>query len=92
MLFIATLYINGLGFEPTGEKAAEWLQKAADLGDASAQFNLALLYSKGDLIARDFDKALPLARAAAEQGHEKAQQLIDNLQESERDEWMTQGV
>lgn len=92
MLFIATLYIKGLGFEPNGEKAVEWLQKAADLGDASAQFNLALLYTKGDLVARDFDKALPLAKAAAAQGHEKAQQLIDNLQESERDEWMRQGV
>lgn len=92
MLFIGTLYVKGLGFEPNGEKAVEWLGKAADLGDASAQFNLALLYSKGDLVERNFDKAIPLAKAAAAQGHEKAQQLLDNLQESERDEWMRQGV
>ena len=92
MLFIGTLYVKGLGFEPNGEKAVEWLGKAADLGDASAQFNLALLYSKGDLVDRNFDKAIPLAKAAAAQGHEKAQQLLDNLQESERDEWMRQGV
>lgn len=92
MLFIGTLYAKGLGLEPNGEKAAEWLQQAADLGDASAQFNLALLYSKGDLVERNFDKAIPLAKAAAAQGHEKAQQLLDNLQESERDEWMRQGV
>ncbi len=92
MLFIGTLYVKGLGLEANGEKAAEWLQKAADLGDASAQFNLALLYSKGDLVERNFDKAIPLAKAAAAQGHEKAQQLLDNLQESERDEWLRQGV
>lgn len=92
MLFIGTLYAKGLGLEANGEKAAEWLQKAADLGDASAQFNLALLYSKGDLVERNFDKAIPLAKAAAAQGHEKAQQLLDNLEESERDEWMRQGV
>ena len=92
MLFIGTLYVKGVGVPADGQKAAEWLQQAADLGDASAQFNLALLYSKGDLIARNWDKAIPLAEQAAAQGHEKAQQLLKNLHEGERDDWMNEGV
>ncbi len=50
----------------------EW-RPLAKQGDANAQFNLGLMYSKGRGVPQDFAKALQWYRKAAEQGNVSAQ-------------------
>ena len=50
----------------------EWLRRAADNGDAGAQFFLANLYYTGQGVARDPDEARRLWQTAAAQGHPTA--------------------
>jgi TPR repeat protein len=46
---------------------------SAEQGDAEGQYQLALVYSRGLGVEKDFDQALKWNRLAAEQGHAKAQ-------------------
>ena len=48
-------------------------QKAAEQGDASAQFNLGLIYRKGKGVTQDYKEAIKWFRKAAEQGDAEAQ-------------------
>ena len=47
--------------------------KAAEQGDALAQFNLGLMYHDGDGVPRDYKQAFYWYRKAAELGHAAAQ-------------------
>lgn len=53
--------------------ALPWFQKAADLGDAQAQVELAELYDAGEGVVKDTEKAVYWYEKAAAQGHEEAQ-------------------
>ncbi len=50
-------------------EAARWYRKAADQGDADAQFTLGRMYGKGEGVAQDHEEAAKWSRKAAEQGH-----------------------
>ncbi|MBC7452131.1 MAG: sel1 repeat family protein, partial [Massilia sp.] len=39
-----------------------WFRQAAERGDAYAQFNLGLMYKKGDCIERDYARAFKWLR------------------------------
>ena len=60
-------------------KAFKLLQKASDLGDINAKYNLALMYYRGDGTKQDIPKSLELLEVAASQGHEKAFQNIGRI-------------
>ena len=49
-------------------KALEWYTKAAEQGDATAQYNLGACYEYGEGVEQDMEKAVELYRKAAEQG------------------------
>jgi len=49
------------------------LRMLADLGQASAQYNLGIIYESGRGAVRDYALAATWFRKAAEQGHTKAQ-------------------
>ena len=51
----------------------KWFQQAADQDNASAQFNLALLYENGQGVPQDFSKAVKWYGLSAEQGNVNAQ-------------------
>lgn len=51
---------------------SEW-QPLAEQGYASAQFNLGLMYDKGEGVVQDYKAAVAWHRKAAEQGHVNAQ-------------------
>ena len=55
------------------ETALRILQPLAEQGDANAQFNLALMYNKGDGVLRDNAEAVKWYRKAADQGYAAAQ-------------------
>jgi TPR repeat protein len=50
----------------------EW-QPLADSGEASAQFNLGLMYYEGQGVTKDYSRAADWFRRAANQDYEKAQ-------------------
>ena len=49
------------------------VRQAADQGDAAAQYNLGLMYTKGEGVPKDEAEAVKWYRLAAEQGYAKAQ-------------------
>ncbi len=51
-------------------------QKLAEQGNASAQFNLGLMYYDGQGVPRDMQQAAAWCRKAAEQGHAMAQGIL----------------
>ena len=83
---LARLYREGLGLEKDMSKAAEFYQKAADQGNASAQNALGLFYIgvNGDIsgLKKDAKKAVELIRRAADQGDATAQFNLALLYES----------
>ena len=53
-------------------------QKAAEQGNAEAQFNLGLCYKRGEGVTKDYAKAVFWYHKAAEQGYAKAQCNLGN--------------
>jgi TPR repeat protein len=53
--------------------AAVSYRKAAEQGDASAQYNLGIMHDNGQGVSQDRGQAAPWYRKAAEQGHAAAQ-------------------
>ena len=60
-------------------RAAALVRKAADLGVAAAQFNLGLMYDKGQGVTRDYAQAMVWYRKAADQGLAPAQYNVGAL-------------
>jgi len=56
-----------------------WYRKAAEHGDAKAQYNLGIAYAKGEGIAKDEAQAVEWFRKAAEQGDSDAQANLRQL-------------
>jgi TPR repeat protein len=69
-------YELGNGVPQDGLQAARLYCKAARLGDAKSQFNLGWMYTNGRGVPRSDTTAAFFFGAAAEQGHEQAQNLL----------------
>ena len=69
------LFDKGLEYVADGNftKAVECFQKAAEQGDAMAQYNLAQCYRKGYGVPQNYTEAVKWYRKAAEQGYAEAQ-------------------
>ena len=78
---LGVLYKDGLGVIQDDAKCFICFQRAADGGLAQGLYNLGLLYDQGIGCEQDNDKALDLCRKAAYKGHERAKDIIKNLQE-----------
>jgi len=61
--------------------AAAWFRKAAEQGDAGAQFNLGNMYDQGKGVAQDYAQAVEWYRKAAKQGYADAAKHRDKLAE-----------
>jgi len=70
---------NGEGVERDPVAAAKLYCEAARLGDAASQFNLAWMYSNGRGVERSDQWAAFFFHAAAEQGYEQAQRMLDKV-------------
>ena len=71
---LGVLYNNGQGVPRDYAQAAFWYRKAADQGNAEAQFALALVYETGEEgVAKDSAEAARWLRKAADQGLADAQ-------------------
>jgi uncharacterized protein len=68
-------YDKGLEAAQAGDfftALSEW-KPLAEQGDASAQYNLGLMYTNGDGVLKDYAEALKWYRLSAEQGNDAAQ-------------------
>ena len=74
------MYAQGQGVKQDYTKATSWYRKAAEQGDAGAQFNLGCMYANGTGVKQDFVEAARLFRKAAEQGLDGAK---ENAQRAE---------
>jgi len=61
------------------KQAAFWFRKAADQGEAMAQFNLGRMYLNGTGVPQDYAQAYLWTNLAAAQELEKAVKTRDNL-------------
>ena len=64
------------------EKAAKWLELAANRGDHLAMFKLGFLYYRGNGVIRNRSKAFDLFRESARSGNVKAQYNVGLLYEA----------
>ncbi len=71
-------YNIGLCYDLTGNytQAVYWYRKAAEQGDAAAQYNLGVHYDDGKGVTEDDAQAVYWYRKAAEQGDAAAQNLL----------------
>lgn len=69
LLHIGVIYYNGIGLDaPDYVAALKKFREAAELGNVSAQCNLAMMYKHGQGTTRDMKMALRYYQAAANQG------------------------
>jgi TPR repeat protein len=73
------LYKDGMsGVKQDSAKAVEYFTKAVDLGYSHSQYELAMMYHKGEGVKQDDQKALELCKKAVDQGY-PAQWMIDEI-------------
>jgi len=75
-IVMACMLLVLLGFQTapaTENPTMEQIRQAAEEGNVKAQYNLGLMYSKGQNVAQDLELANRWYRKAAEQGYPKAQ-------------------
>lgn len=63
---------------PTSQTFIE-TAKVAEQGDVKAQYNLGMMYSLGEAVARDKTQAVYWTRKSAEQGYSEAQVALGNM-------------
>ncbi len=73
-------YIKGDGVQSSERKAIELFEQAANLGNASAQYNLGVLQYKGSQKVRDLKASVYWLSQAASQNHEKAALLLPEVE------------
>ncbi len=70
------MYYNGHGVSKDESEAVKWIRRAADQGDAEAQFELGGMYSIGAGVPQDYAETARWYGRAAEQGYVDAQFLL----------------
>ncbi|MGO9329394.1 MAG: tetratricopeptide repeat protein [Steroidobacteraceae bacterium] len=73
------MYAIGQGVKADGAQAIAWWTKAAEAGDAEAQWELGLEYNSGQRVRRDYRQAVAWYRKAAEQSYGAAQMNLANM-------------
>ncbi|MGZ8942198.1 MAG: tetratricopeptide repeat protein, partial [Methylobacter sp.] len=76
---LGVMYANGRGVPKDEREAVAWYRKAAEQGDAAAQYNLGWMYDHGQGVAKDEREAVAWYRKAAEQGDEDAKTRLNRL-------------
>ena len=67
------MYDSGEGVPENDAEAVKWYRKAADQGDADAQYNLGVMYASGEGVPENDAEAVKWYRKAADQGDADAQ-------------------
>ena len=78
------MYTRGTGVVQDHEQAVKWFRKAAQQGDAIAQFNLGGMYEHGKGVPQDYGETLKWFQKAAEQDYFMAQFKLGAMYENGR--------
>ncbi|UQZ87944.1 hypothetical protein C4J81_01410 [Deltaproteobacteria bacterium Smac51] len=78
---LGTCYLEGRLIAPDFEKARQWLTEAARHKDAQAAYNLALMYVRGQGVAKDWDVAFQLLDMESTRHLADARQLKEQLKD-----------
>ena len=73
---LGTLYYLGKGVQKDYTKAAYWMKKSAEQGNAEAQRILGSMYHDGKGVSKDDKQAAYWLKKATVQGDKVAQQLL----------------
>lgn len=73
---LANAYLNENNVEKDDEHAFYWFYKAAEKGDAIAQYQIATMYNSGEGTEKDLDEAYKWAELSANQDHKYAKYLL----------------
>ena len=65
--------LDGDGVPQDDREAVAWFRKAAEQGNAGAQYGLGVMYANGDGVPQDDREVVAWFRKAAEQGNANAQ-------------------
>ena len=77
---LAVLLATGVGTaQPDFDGAAKWFQKAAELGVRDSQFNLAILYARGNGVKQDLEESYKWFAIAARDGDKDAAEKRDEV-------------
>ena len=68
------MYANGCDVTKDEVEALKWYRKAADQGDADAQYSLGVMYANGDGVTKDDAEAYKWWLLAGAQGDETAKE------------------
>ncbi|OPZ58790.1 MAG: putative beta-lactamase HcpC precursor [Deltaproteobacteria bacterium ADurb.Bin510] len=74
------MYLNGEGLPQDFRQAADFFRRAAEQGDAPAQFSLGLMYGRGQGVPQDFDQAQAWIQKAADQGLLQAREFLQGAE------------
>ena len=82
--YLVSPFEKGLRYYDNGNytEAVKWFRKAAERGDADAQFMLGTFYENGEGVPQDYAEAVKWLRKAAEQGHAEAEMMLILMGES----------
>ncbi len=78
------MYRHGQGVPQDDAKVLQWWRKAAEQGNAKAQYNLGLMYDNGVGVPQDYAKAVGWYRKAAAQGNADAQFFLGFMYDAGR--------
>ncbi|MCB1520531.1 MAG: sel1 repeat family protein [Hyphomicrobiaceae bacterium] len=73
LINLANLFQQGQGVGEDQRRALTLVQRAADLGDARAQYEIGIAYEKGSILGRDIEKAAHWLKKSAEQDYSDGQ-------------------
>jgi uncharacterized protein len=76
---LGLIFYRGYGVPVDFAEAVKWFRRAADEGNAGAQFYLGLMYSKGQGVPEDYAEGARWYRLAADQGNPEAQYNLGDL-------------
>jgi TPR repeat protein len=76
---LAHAHAEGIGVDPSPEKAAALLQKAAEAGLPEAKYRLGLMYKSGVGVSADLNKAIELISSAQESGYPLAAVALSSM-------------
>ncbi len=76
---LAHAHAEGIGVDPSPEKAAALLQKAAEGGLPEAKYRLGLMYKSGVGVSADLNKAIELISSAQESGYPLAAVALSSM-------------
>jgi localization factor PodJL len=87
---LAVLLATGIGTaQPDFDGAAKWFQKASELGVRDSQFNLAILYARGNGVKQDLEESYKWFAIAARDGDKDAAEKRDEVANAMRPEQLT---